>query len=226
MKTVIIDGKHEADFLIKMFDKKQNKLIVINENKEYCHYLSSVNKIPIFCGDATKQYVLDEAGIENADVFIVLREKDIDNLIICQLATKLFGVKKTVCIVSNPKNVEIFKKLGVSSVISSTYLVAQTIKRESNIENLIKTLSIEDDKIIITEIEINDDYDIVDKMIKDINIPSNVIISCILRNLDVIIPNGKTFIKVKDKLIIVSAPKDQSSIIQFIQKSTEKNEKK
>jgi len=218
MKIVIVGGKNEADFLIKMFKQGNHKLIVINESREYCNYLSANNRIPVFCGDSAKQYVLEEAQVQNADVIIALCEKDTDNLVICQLASKVFNVKKTVCIVSNPKNVEVFKRLGVNSVISSTYLVAQTIKRESTIENLIKTLSIEDDMIVITEIQIEEGYEIVDKMLMDINPPSNVNISCIIRDSQMIIPNGQTIIKSKDRLVLVSTPNDQNEIIKFIQK--------
>ena len=38
------------------------------------------------------------------------------------------------------------KKLGVDSVISSTYLLAQMILNESSVEKILKTLSIEDEK--------------------------------------------------------------------------------
>jgi trk system potassium uptake protein TrkA len=218
MRIAIIGGKHEADFLVKMFNNSHHQLIVINEHQDFCNYLSANNKIPVYCGDALKRYVLEENQINDFDLLISLREKDADNLVICEMASKLFNVKKTVCIVSNPKNVEIFKKLGVTIVISATYLIAQTIKREAMIDNLIKTLTIEENKIVISEIEIKEDYSIVGKMLMEANIPANINISCILRGNEIIIPNGKTTVREKDILIIVSALEEQNDTINFIQK--------
>ena len=217
MKIVIVNGKNEADFLVKMLKNEHHKLIVVNDSKEYGNYLSLNNEIAVYIGDGTKKYVLEEAGVNEADVLISLSENDADNLVVCQTAKKIFNVKKTVCIVTNPKNVEIFKRLGINSVISSTYLVAQTILRESTIENLINTLSLEENKIIIIEIEVEKDYKIAYKMIKDIKLPRSVIISCIIRATDAIIPDGSTVIEPNDKLVIISIEKSQDSLLKIIQ---------
>ena len=101
--------------------------------------------------------------------------------------------------------------------ISPTYLLYQTIIGESDIESLVKTLSLENEKIIITEIIIGQDYKVVNKMLKDLNIPINLNISCIIRQADVIIPNGTTEILADDKLVIVSKKEDFESIINYFQ---------
>ena len=225
MKIVIASGKNEADFLIKLFRDGRHKLIVINESREYSNYLSLNNDISVFFGDSTKRYILEEADVKQADVLIALSDRDSDNLVICQTAKKVFNVKKTVCIVANPKNVDIFKRLGINSVISSTYLVAQTIMRESTIENLINFLSIENDEIIITEIEIEKEYNIVHKMLKDIPLPKGVNISCIIRTPHAIIPNGSTIIEPNDRLVIVSIEKNQEPLLRIIQEK-KKNAKR
>ena len=62
------------------------------------------------------------------DIVIALREKDADNLEICQMAKRLFAVKKTVCTVRNPKNVEIFELLGVDRA-SQRHLYAGPLYR-------------------------------------------------------------------------------------------------
>lgn len=225
MKVIIAGGNLEIDFLIKMFNKKEYKLIIINNDKEFCENISVKNNIPVFYGDMTKKYVLEEAGVENAEVLIALSNKDAENLIVCQMAKMDFNVQKTVCITSNPKNVEIFKRLGVNSVVSATYLLAKTIKREATIEDLINVLSIEDDKIVITEIEIKESYKIVNCSIKDIKLPASVNISCIIRGGQAIIPNGFTTILPEDRLIIISVEKNQELLLKIIQEQS-KNEKK
>ena len=215
MKIVLTGGKHESDYIISLL-KKKHHLIVINQDASFAEYISSHNNIDVFPGDPTKAYTLSDADCKNADVFLALSDNDTDNYIACITAKKLFNIKRTVAKVKNPKNVELFKRLGIDSVISSTYLLAQTILNESSIENIIKTLSIEDEKIVMLELGIENDFALVDKKIMDIHFPKRVNISCIFRDPHVIIPDGSTIIQPDDKLIIVTTPDQQDELIEFV----------
>lgn len=220
MKIVIAGGKHQADFLIKMLLAEKHQLIVINKDEKYADYISTENDIPVFQADPSKPYALSDANIDGADLLIALSEKDTDNYVICKLAKKVFQVKKCVSIISNPKNVKVFKKLGVDSVISATFLLGQSIKTEMSVEKWFRTLSIEDEKIVMIEIVVESGFKLVNRAIKDINFPENINISCIFRDPEVIIPNGNTVIKTTDKLIIISKTEAQDEVIRFIQKKS------
>jgi trk system potassium uptake protein len=218
MKIVITGGMHEADFIVKMLKDEHHKLIVINQDRQVADYISSNNDIPVFPGDPSKAYCLDDAEVNDADVLIALTDSDTDNYIICITAKRLFNIRRTVAKVRNPKNVDLFRRLGVDSVISSTYLIGQSILNESSIEKMIKKLAFEDDKIVMIEIEVEENFALVNKKIMDIKFPRNINISCIYRNPHVIIPSGSTEIKPDDKLIIITTPTEQEEIINYIRK--------
>ena len=222
MKIVIANGHQSADYLIKYFKNIRNKIIVINSSKDTIQYLTKSNKIAAFYGDPYKKEILDNAHIEQADLFIALGNEDTDNFVACQLAKKVYSVKKVICTVTNPKNVELFKSLGLDSVISSTYLLASSIVSESSLEKLTKSMSLENDKIVLSEVTIKENYEIANRQIMDINFPKTGTISCIYRKPNVIIPNGKSTILANDKLFVVSSKKDQKSIIEFIQTLSKK----
>lgn len=216
MKIVIADGSHAADYIIKSFKKRSNKLIVINSRKETVQYLARSNKIPVFYGYPYKQAVLEEAHIEDCDIFISLGFRDTDNFVSCLLAKKVFNAKKTICVVANPKNVDLYRSLGIDSVISSTHILAQSIVAESSLENLSKSMSLENDKVVLSEIVIKDEYAIANKKLMDFNFPKNATIACVYRKPTVIMPNGKTMIKPGDKLFVFSTPKEQKNVIAAI----------
>ncbi len=218
MKIVIAGGYQAADYIIKKFRSSSNKLIVINESREVAQYLTKSNKIPVFFGAPYKYFVLDEANVEDADVFIALGKFDTDNYVACLLAKRVFNVKKCICTVNNPKNVDIYRELGIDSVVSSTKLLAHSVLNESSLEDLIKTMSLEDEQIVLTEVVMKANYQIVNKRIADINFPKTGNISCIYRKPTVIIPNGSTIILPKDKLLVVTTPKHQKDLLAFIQK--------
>lgn len=219
MKIVIANGEHAADYIIKKFKSSQNRLVVINDSRETAQYLTRSNKIPVFYGQPYKYFVLEEAHVEDADIFIALGDVDTDNYVSCLLAKRVFNVKKVICTVNNPKNVELYRELGIDSVVSSTQLLATSVMNESSLEDLIKTMSLEDEQIVLTEVVMRPSFEIVNKRIMDINFPKNGNISCIYRKPNVIIPNGQTTILPKDKLLIVSTPQHQKEILNFIQKT-------
>ncbi|MFA6620344.1 MAG: NAD-binding protein [Bacilli bacterium] len=217
MKIVIANGSKQAAFIIMMFKNKENQLIVINSSRSFANELAHKEHISVLVGSPWRNFVLEEAGVHDADVFISLSEKDTDNYASCILAKKIFNVKKCICVVNNPANVELYKKLGIDSVISSTYLLAQSIKSESSMESLIKTLTLENNRIVVSEIPVLSRYWIVNKRIMDIDFPKYASISAIYRNFTVIIPNGQVEIKAKDILLVVCEPDDQKRIYNFIQ---------
>lgn len=121
MKIVVAGGRSKADFLIGSLLEKKHEVTVINDEEAYCRYLSEKYNIPVVVGNPCKRYVLEEAEIDHADILIALRPGDPDNLAICQTAKKIFHVERAVATVSNPRNVSVFKKLGVNTAISAMY---------------------------------------------------------------------------------------------------------
>jgi len=216
MNIVIAGGTTAAEYIINNFKSPSNKLTVINTDLNDTFQIVRTNKIPVFYGDPSKKYVLQKANIEGADIFIAVGDKDADNYVACSLAKKIFNVKKCICIVQNPNNVDVFKRLGIDSVISSTQLLMASLDSETSLEKFIKTMSFEDNKIILTEVQIKSEYAISHKAIANIQFPKEGSIACIYRKPRVIIPNGQTTILPKDKLLFVSAPNDQQAIIDFI----------
>lgn len=216
MRICIAGGRSQADFLIQNLKAQKHKLVVINEDENYCNHLSSIHKIPIFCGNPSKYYILDEAEIEGFDVLVALTHSDADNLAICQYAKRCFHVKKVICTVANPKNVTLFKELGITNVISSTYMVAQHITQATTVANLVNTLSFEDD-VIISEVLIENDFQCVNKKLKEMTFPPNTIVCCIIRKgQDLIIPSGDTAIRGGDRLLVLTNQKNQAKALAAI----------
>ncbi len=216
MKIAIVGGHTKADYLIGFLLDKNHTVVAINDDEEYCNYLADTYEIPIIIGDATDRSVLDDAHINGFDILIALTPRDADNLAICQLSKKLYNVKKAVCAVANPKNVEVFKKLGLSTVISTTYMVARYIEQASTIENLIQTLSIEDQKAFMTELLVDSAFPCVGKKLVDLHFPHHAIIGCIFRDGKMHVPNGQSIIAPGDKLFILSDPEDQNEALSII----------
>lgn len=218
MKLVIADGMHEADYIISLFNTKYNELIVINEDEYACKYLSLNNDIPVMKGRCTRENELREAGAENCDLFIALSEDDYKNYVACRTAKELLGAKRCIATVINPKNVDIFKSLGIDSVISSTYLLGERVNNITSVENLINSLSLEDDKIQIVELKLTEGLEVIGKSLAEINISDIGTISSVMHDNSPIIPNGQTILQENDKVIVVTTKDNTDKIINIFQR--------
>ncbi len=218
MKIVIADGFHEADYLIGLFNNRKNDMVVINEDEDICRYLSVNNDLPVVRGRCTRQSDLIEAGAENCDLFVALSEDDYKNYVACRTAKLLIGAKKCIATVINPKNVAIFKQLGIDLVVCSTYLLGQRIHDLTTLENMVNMLSLEDDKIFIAEIRIGADLEVVGKTLAQVNISDLGSVSSITRDGKALIPNGQTMIEEGDKILIVTTEENKKEIIDIFQR--------
>lgn len=216
MRICVAGGQSKADFLIDFFLRKGHQVVVINDDEAYSEYLAKRHDILVYVNDPTKKFVLEEAEIDDFDILIGLRPVDADNLKICQIAKKNLHIKKTVAIVSNPKNVEVFRKLGVDTVISATYMVSRYIEQASIFDSITTTLSLENDRIVILNLIVEADSPLVGKTLIQINMPELMTIGCILREDALIIPKGSTQIKLSDKLLIITSQNKQSDAISFV----------
>ncbi|MDO0822609.1 potassium channel family protein [Desulfosporosinus nitroreducens] len=171
MNIVLVGGRKKIDFLAKSLLAKKHRITLIHDNENYCKYLSRTHDAPVICGDGSKSYILEDANIQDADIVIALTPKDTDNLVICQLAQKVYGVKRVFATVSNPKNVEVFKKLGINSAISSTYIMAGIIEQMAAIEEIYDFIPIEQGQIVMMEIVVRSHYPVCGKALAEIDIP-------------------------------------------------------
>jgi trk system potassium uptake protein TrkA len=216
MKILICGGKSEANFVISSFLSRENRLVVINEDPETAKFLSEQHGIDVQVSDPTKAYSFDEAGIEGFDLVISLLAKDVDNFVVCRLCKEAYHVKKAICTVNNPTKVAAFKMMGIDSPLSASYLLAERIQGESDVDSLINTLSLENKKIIITEIKMKKGFSCLNKTLRDLSMPKEGSVCCIFRNPDVIIPRGETIIREGDTLVLVSPASAQKRIIDFL----------
>lgn len=223
MRILIVGGWKKADFIAKSLTDKKHELIIIHDNFEYCKWLSRKYNIPVICGDGSDPDILEEANIKEFDIVLALTPKDEDNLAICKIAKENFFIKKAFSIVGNPKNVDIFKKFGVDNVISSTYVVSNIIEQVATVKEIENYIPLDNGQVGLMEILLKKEYFLSNKIISEISFPKKAIIVCIIRGINTIIPKGDTRLMSLDKLVILSPPQEQTKVIEFITRGSEKN---
>lgn len=135
MRITIVGCGKKVNFLIESLLQDRNSLIVIDNDMEECVQFSrTFENITVIHGDGSKPFILREAAVENTDLMIAITNFDADNLVVCQLAKKVFGVKRAFATVSDPTNVHVFKRLGINTAVSATQVMAEIIGQMASID--------------------------------------------------------------------------------------------
>lgn len=132
MYIVIMGGGKVGSYLAGVLLYQRHEVAVLEANRAQADRLSIElqGQYLIINGDGCDSDFQEDAGIRNADVFVAATGRDDDNLVACEIATRVFNVPRCIARVNNPKNRRIFREVGIESV-SSTMLIANMIEEEA-----------------------------------------------------------------------------------------------
>lgn len=207
MTIVIIGGGKVGYYLAKTLAPEKHRLVLLEEDGAQCEKiaeeLSDLN-IDLVHGDGTDIRCLKDAGIEHADILIAVTGHDQNNLVACQLAKSYFGVPRTIARVNNPKNIEVFKRLGVDSVVSSTAHIAEIIGQEVDWTGINRMLEQKVGDVRVKDIPVTKDSPAAGKTVAALTLPKGTILISVIRDKDAFIPDGQTRILAGDSVITLS----------------------
>ncbi len=211
--VLLVGGRSKAKALAQSLLKKGYRVTVINKDLPDCEKLAENEKLIVIHGDGTKPYVLEDAGAGNMELAIALTPRDEDNLVICELCKKKFGVSKTLSLLSDPQKTDFFYKMGVDSVVCAISAVTSIIEQQAFMEEMAKAIPIGEGRVQLLEVPITETDPAAQKQVWEINLPKEVIIGCILRRDQTLIPRGDTRILAGDILVLISGNEQEEIAI-------------
>ena len=212
IKNVLIAGGGRTTYyLLDMLQNARIHATVIDKDEAVCHELASDYNCTVICDNSSRQETLLEAGIKKADAFLALSQTDEENAIV-SLYAKTLELDKVITMISRISYMDFFKNAGLESIVSPKSSTAADIVRyvrsmtnsnqSSEIEALHKILN---DRVEALEFSIKNTIDgITDIPLKQLKPRAGVLIACIVRDSDVIIPTGDDAIVKGDTVIVVT----------------------
>jgi trk system potassium uptake protein len=217
MRILIVGGGKLGYYLVKTLTPSKHHLVLVDEDPDVCKKIANElgdTGIEVIHGDGTDVVYLNDADIDHADILIAATGYDETNLVACLLAKNYFHVPRTIARVNNPKNINIFKQLGVDSVVSSTALIADIIELEVDWSCLNNMLSQHVGCIRLKEIRVGRHAGAVGKTIAQLSLPEATMIVALIRDKHLIIPDGQTVIQGGDYMVAVMQSEKTDSIIR------------
>ncbi|MBP2172237.1 potassium channel family protein [Methanococcus voltae] len=188
--------------LAKSLSEKNYDLVVIDSRKEVCDEVAGELDALVLNGDCTKVKTLENAGIEEADVFIAVTGNQELNLI-SGLIAKKHGVAKTIARVSEPSYKEVFESLGIDVIISPELVAAKYLEKLIDRPGVVDLAIIGRGDAEILELIIPPNSEVSDKQIKELGAKDYVIIA-IYEGSELKIPDGNTELKPYDRILLLA----------------------
>ncbi len=216
MYIIIIGGGKVGYYLAKSLLRDEHEILIIERDKRKCDIISAELGGIVLRGDGTDSIVMEEAGMSRAELALAVTGDDEDNLMICQMAKKKFGVKRTIARINNPKNEHIFKLLGIDNTVSVTDLILAQITREIPSHSLVHLLTLRDVGMSFVEAKVPETSPAVGKRLRDLNVPEDCVIPFIIRNGQGIVPKGDTVLMADDELVAVTAVQEEDVLERLL----------
>ncbi len=211
-------GFNLAKNLEESFDSARVK--IIEKNKERAELIASqLNNTIVINGDALDEEVLIEANIEEVQTVLTLTNDDEDNLMVSVLVEKFtkdnseLNEKRTMALINKPNYSLLQTSLKIDDFIDPRMNTVSSILKHIHKGTIENAYSILNGEYEIIEAEIIETSELINKELKNSNLPDEIRVGAILRGDDVIIPRSN-FIFKKEDIVVLLARKDFLHVVE------------
>lgn len=213
-RIFILGGGNIGKQIASNLENKSEVKLIDKDEKRCLQLAGELEKTLVIKAEGSDIETLKDEGLEGADVFIAVTEKDETNILTCLLARQQ-GVRRTLALVSQPELLGLASDLGIDACISPRLAAASTILRFVRRGEIISLATIEGSNSEVLEIEVKAESGILDTPLKDLHFPRGAIIGAIVRGEDYEIPTGDSRLAAGDRVVIFTLPGSLSKVERF-----------
>ncbi len=223
MYVVIAGGGAVGRSLARALIAHKHDVVVIDRDRAVCEGIAARTGALVRLGNATDIEVLEEAGLNKAEVAAAVMPKDADNLALAVLANH-FGVPRIIARMRNQKYEAAYKSAGVTKVINVVELFVNQLALEIEQPQLRQVASLGGGRASVTIAIIPENSAAHGKTVADIakdeRFPQACVIAGIYRDAtgEFIIPRGTKQVRAGDKLFLAADTANISRAAAYLQK--------
>lgn len=217
MFVVIAGGGRTGAQLANLLISQDHEVRVVDNRKEVLERIHQ--ELPtesIIVGDPLEMHVLEQAGIQRADVMAACTTQDDVNLTLCYLVRTQYNVRRTIARVNNPRDAWLFDdKFHVDVAVNQAELLASLIQEEMSLGDMITLLKLRRGNYSLVEEKIPEGAQAIGMAIKDLALPEHCVIAAIIRKGEVMIPRGVTTFETDDEVLAVTDVEGAASLSEL-----------
>ena len=216
--VLIIGGGNIGLNLAKMMETnfEDVRIKIIEKDKKRAEQIANeLSSSIVINGDALDEEILKEANLEGSETVLALTNDDENNMMACVLAEKTGLKKRTIAIVNKTNYNLLQDSLNIDDLVDPRLTTVSRIMEHVHKGTIGKVYSLLDGEYEFIEAKILEKSELLNKKIKDSNLPEDIKIGAIVRKDKVIIPRSD-FIFEKDDLVVFLAKREQLKEVESI----------
>lgn len=217
MFVVIAGGGRTGTQLANLLVSQDHEIRVVENRKDILERIH--RELPteaIIEGDPLEMYVLEQAGIQRADVLAACTTADEVNLSLCFMARTQYNVPRTIARVNNPRDAWLFdSKFHVDVAVNQAEILASLIQEEMSLGDMITLLKLRRGNYSLVEEKVPANAKAIGMAIKDLALPEHCVIAAIIRKGEVMIPRGITTFEAEDEVLAVTDTEGAASLAEL-----------
>ena len=171
----------------------------------------------IYEGKATDPQILEQAGIERADVVAAVTNNDADNLTLCFMARWRYKVGRTIARVNNPRSAWLFdQKFHVDVALNAAEILSGLIEEEMSLGDMMTLLKLRRGNFAIVEQKVPVGARALGIALKDLALPEHCVIAAIVRHGEIVLPRGVTAFEVGDEVLAVTDSQGAQQLAELL----------
>ena len=225
-KHIMSENYHKTDISYLARINRQTletvRVKIVEKNKERAEYLASqLNDTIVINGDGLDEEVLAEANMEESETVLALTNDDEDNLMVSVLVEKFtkdqkdIEEKRTMALVNKPNYALLQSSLKIDDLIDPRMSTVSSILKHVHKGTIENAYTVSNGEFEIIEAEVIETSELINKELKNSNLPDELRIGAILRDDKVIIPRSD-FIFKKDDRVVFIVKKDTIPFVENI----------
>lgn len=213
MYIIIVGGGEVGYHLSKILLNDGHEVLIVEQDAARSERLAEELGSVIVRGDGCEAATLQSVGTGRADMLVAVTDDDARNLVACQVAKHKFNVPRTIARVTNPKNENIFKILGVDVTVCSTKLILAHIEQELPSHPLIPLLELKSSGLEIIEVKIPPGSKVVGKKLRSFSLPKgSAVLLIISKEKGPQIPTPDTVVMAEDEVVAITQAENEDTI--------------
>jgi len=217
MYVIIVGGGKVGYYLAKSLLEQGREVRLIEQDPRRYAILRDELAATVMFGDGSEVMTMLQAGMDRASAVIAVTGDDEDNLVICQVAKHRFNVPRTIARINNPRNKNIFGRLGIDVAVSSTEVILSQIAQVLPTESLVHLLTLRNVGISFVEIEVPTGSPALGRPLKELGIPDDCVFPLVVRGeKEAIIPYGETVLQPGDHVIAVTSEASETTLRRIV----------
>ena len=215
-KILIIGGGNIGLNLAKNIEQdfEDVRLKIIEKDKKRAEFIASeLNNTIVINGNALDEDILAEVNLEDVETVIALTNDDEDNLMASVLVEKFSKDKKTMALINKPNYSILKSSLKIDYLIDPRMTTVSSILKHVHKGTIETAYSILNGDYEVIEAEIIETSELINKELKNCELPDEIRIGAVLRKDEIIIPRSN-FIFKKDDTVVFLTKKDQLPLVE------------